>query len=64
MERRRRFDADRVRPSNDGPPSGNSLDQQRDEIDGLLQASDRVFDSISNLHAHQYLEQNLQTGGQ
>ena len=64
MERQRSFDPGRLRMSADGPPDGDSLDQQREEIDGLLRASDHVFDSINNLHAQQYLEQNLQTGGQ
>jgi hypothetical protein len=64
MERQRRFEHDRFGNSGDGPPGGDGLDQQRGEIDGLLRAADRVFDSINNLHAQQYLEQNLQTGGQ
>ena len=64
MERQHRFEDDRFLTSGDGPPSGDSLDQQRGEIDGLLRASDLVFDSINNLQAQQYLEQNLQTGGQ
>jgi hypothetical protein len=40
------------------------LDQQRASIDGLLHAADRAFDSIDAIQSHQYLEQNLQTGGQ
>ena len=64
MERERFFEHGRRRTSADGPPSSDNLDQQRAEIDGLLRASDHVFDSINNLHAQQYLEQNLQTGGQ
>jgi|CXWL01.1.fsa_nt_gi hypothetical protein len=61
---RERFPERRQRFSADGPPSGDSLNQQRAEVDGLLRASDHVFDSINNLHAQTYLEQNLQTGGQ
>ena len=64
MERERFFDRDRHQPSGGGPPQDDNLDQHRAEIDGLLRASDHVFDSINNLHAQQYLEQNLQTGGQ
>ena len=64
MQRERRSFPDRLRRSGDGPPGSNDFDQQRQEIDGLLQASDRMFDSIDNLQAQQYLQQNLQTGGQ
>lgn len=64
MERQRRFDPRRFRSLDDDPPSGDSLDRHRGEIDGLLRASDHVFDSIGHLQAHQYLEQNQQTGGQ
>ena len=64
MERERSLENDRRRTSVDGPSGDDNLDQQRAEIDGFLRASDHVFDSINNLHAQQYLEQNLQTGGQ
>lgn len=64
MEREWQHESDRPRPFDGGPPSGDSLNQQRREIDGLLRAADRVFDSIDHAQAHQYLEQNQQTGGQ
>ena len=64
MERERSFENDRRPTSADHPSGDDDLDQQRDEIDDLLRASDHVFDSINNLNAQQYLEQNLQTGGQ
>ena len=64
MQRERTYENDRQRTSDDGPLAGDNLDQQRSEVDQLLQAADQVFDSINNLHAQQYLEQNLQTGGQ
>ncbi len=64
MERERNFEHDRLRTSDDGSASGGRLEQDRVEIDELLRASDHVFDAINNLHAQQYLEQNLQTGGQ
>ena len=64
MERERRVDDHHLRMSDDGPSGSDNLDQQRAEVDALLRASDRVFDTINNLHAQQYLEQNLQTGGQ
>lgn len=64
MERERSFENHRRRAPGDAPSDGDDLDQQRAEIEGLLRASDHVFDSISSLHAQQYLQQNLQTGGQ
>ncbi len=63
MERQRPQDHDRVRNAG-GPPEGDSLERHRNEIDDLLRASDRAFDAINNLHAQEYLHQNMQTGGQ
>ena len=62
MEREHAFENDRRRTLDDGPSGGGNLAQERIEIDGLLRATDRVFDSIKN--PQQYLHQNLQTGGQ
>lgn len=64
MERQRSHENDRLRVLSDDPSGDDNLDQHREEVDALLRASDQVFDSIDNLHAGQYLEQNLQTGGQ
>ena len=64
MQRERQFQNDRTRLGGDSGPAGDGLNQQRDEVDGLLQASDRTFDAINSLHAQDYLNQNLQTGGQ
>ena len=64
MERERFSQHDRSRTSGSGPAGDGGLDQLRGEVDELLRASDDVFDSINNLHAQQYLEQNIQTGGQ
>ena len=64
MQRERIQPDDRQRTSGDGPPDGDSLNQQRQEIDELLQATDSAFDTINSLHAQNYLHQNLQTGGQ
>jgi len=64
MERERRFEHERSGGSGNGSPGGDGLDQQRGEINDLLRAADRAFDAIDNLHAQQYLEQNMQTGGQ
>ena len=64
MERERSLENDRRRVLSDGPSGDDNLEQHRAEVDALLRASDHVFDSIDNLHAQQYLEQNLQTGGQ
>ena len=63
MERERSFENDR-HPTSPDDPGGGNLEQLRSEVDGLLRASDHVFDSINNLHAQDYLVQNLQTGGQ
>ncbi len=68
MERFRQTERDRLRtPGDDSAGDGvpdNSLDEHRQEIDALLRTSDHVFDAINNAHAQQYLQQNLQTGGQ
>ena len=64
MRRERTSDDDRFQNSDDRPAGGDGLDRQRAEVDGLLQSADEVFDSINNLHAQQYLQQNVQTGGQ
>jgi hypothetical protein len=64
MQRQRSFNDDRPRTTADGSSDGDCLEQQRAEVDELLRATDQVFDSINNLQAQQYLEQNLQTGGQ
>jgi|CXWL01.1.fsa_nt_gi hypothetical protein len=64
MERERFSQHDRSQTSGGGPTGDDGLDQLRGEVDELLRASDNLFDSINNLHAQQYLEQNIQTGGQ
>ena len=64
MQHERQIQNERTRLGGDGPPDGDGLNQQRDEVDGLMQASDRTFDSINSLHAQNYLNQNLQTGGE
>ena len=64
MERQRSFDGDRTRTSDNGAPSGDSLDRERADVDNLLLASDRMFDAIDFIQSHQYLEQNVQEGGQ
>jgi hypothetical protein len=64
MERQRSSDSDRIRTTDPGAPGDDNLDQERAEIDGLLRASDHMFDSIDFIQSHQYLEQNLQSGGQ
>ena len=64
MERQRQPGADRLRDSGDGPPGADSLNQHRREFDDSLQQTDQAFDTINSLHAQDYLQQNLQTGGQ
>lgn len=64
MQRQRTDIDDRPRTTDDASSGGDSLEQQRAEVDELLRATDNVFDSINSLQAQQYLQQNLQTGGQ
>jgi hypothetical protein len=48
-----------------GPgPDGGDLDRIRAEADGILDAADRILDSIRPLNAEDYLQQNRQRGGQ
>lgn len=64
MQRQRSSQAHTTPTPSDGPPPGDGLDQQREEINDLLRAADRIFDSIDTQDAHRYLQQNVQTGGQ
>jgi hypothetical protein len=48
-----------------GPiPEGAGLDEVRLEAAGILDAADRILDSIRPLNAEDYLQQNRQRGGQ
>ena len=62
MERERPLENDRSRNPGDGPSSDDSFNETRSEIEGLFETADQMFDAIDN--PQQYLEQNLQTGGQ
>ena len=64
MERQRQFEHDRRRDSGETMPDAGSLDERRGEMNELMRAADRVFDAMNGLNAQQYLEQNMQTGGQ
>lgn len=57
------FHPERRRNGGGNGGDGN-LNELRNEVDGLLNAADHIFDSINNIQAQQYLEQNLQTGGE
>lgn len=49
----------------DGPgPDGGGLDDIRTATAGILDAADRILDSIRPLNAEDYLQQNRQRGGQ
>ena len=55
------------RPSAAGGGSGpenNDLEQVRLDAAGILDAADRILDSIRPLNAEDYLQQNRQRGGQ
>lgn len=45
-------------------PDGGSLDDVRSATAGILDAADRILDSIRPLNAEDYLQQNRQRGGQ
>ncbi|NND97841.1 MAG: hypothetical protein HKN47_10990 [Pirellulaceae bacterium] len=66
MEREQSFETDPIQHGHAVDPSSDAdgLQQQREEINDLLQSADEHFDSITNLFSHGYLQQNFQTGGQ
>jgi hypothetical protein len=64
MQNERSIEIDRSKDSLPHLHNRDNLDQQRADVDELLRASDEVLDAITNLQAQEYLEQNLQTGGQ
>jgi hypothetical protein len=45
-------------------PEGPDLDRVRADAAGILDAADRILDSIRPLNAEDYLQQNRQRGGQ
>jgi hypothetical protein len=45
-------------------PDGANLDEVRAEAVSILDAADRILDSIRPLNAEDYLQQNRQRGGQ
>ena len=47
-----------------GGPEGPDLDRIRADAEGILDAADRILDSIRPLNAEDYLQQNRQRGGQ
>jgi hypothetical protein len=51
-------------PGGGGGPEGNDLDEVRADVDGILDAADRILDSIRPLNAEDYLQQNRQRGGE
>ncbi len=64
MQRQRSSPHHTPHTPSDGPPPGDGLAQRREEINDLLEAADRIFDSIDTQDAQRYLQQNVQTGGQ
>jgi hypothetical protein len=54
-----------VAPRGGGPGPGDAdLDALRADVGGILDAADRILDSIRPLNAEDYLLQNRQRGGQ
>ncbi len=51
-------------PGGGSGPENNDLEQVRLDAAGILDAADRILDSIRPLNAEDYLQQNRQRGGQ
>jgi hypothetical protein len=65
MERERQ--SERPTPpagSGPGPDGEDVLAQLRLEAEGLLDAADKILDSIKPVNAEDYLQQNRQRGGE
>jgi hypothetical protein len=63
MERERQMQ--RPPRTGGGPdPDAPALDEVRLQAAGILDAADRILDSIRPLNAEDYLQQNRQRGGQ
>jgi hypothetical protein len=60
MERERQ--EQRTAPTGGGGPEGGGLDAR--VAQDILDAADRILDSIRPVNAQQYLEQNQQRGGE
>jgi hypothetical protein len=54
--------APRTAPAGGGGPEGDGLDARLAQ--DILDAADRILDSIKPINAQQYLEQNQQRGGE
>jgi hypothetical protein len=63
MERQQQLVRPPVQGSGPGPDD-NGLEQVRRNADAILDAADRILDSIRPLNAEDYLQQNRQRGGQ
>ena len=63
MERQRQVQQPAA-PGGGGGPEGNDQDEVRADLDGILDAADRILDSIRPLNAEDYLQQNRQRGGE
>jgi hypothetical protein len=65
MEHERRIPRpDRPGDGADSAPDPGDLDRIRAEGDGLLDAADRILDSLQPVEAELYLEQGRQRGGE
>jgi hypothetical protein len=63
MERQRQLERPPAQGGGPGPDD-NGLEQVRLNADAILDAADRILDSIRPLNAEDYLQQNRQRGGQ
>jgi hypothetical protein len=65
MERQQTVQRPVAQHGGGGPgPGDNDLDALRADVGGILDAADRILDSIRPLNAEDYLLQNRQRGGQ
>ena len=64
MERQQQLQRPPVQGGGGPGPDGNGLEEVRLNADAILDAADRILDSIRPLNAEDYLQQNRQRGGQ
>jgi len=64
MERELQVHRPPVLAGGGGGGDGGDLDRIRADAEGILDAADRILDSIRPLNAEDYLQQNRQRGGQ
>ena len=51
-------------PITELPSGGSDLDEVRSKLEGILNAADKILDSLPATAAEDYLQQSRQRGGQ